>query len=419
MQQIKSYRTFSWFYSLLVYVMQPLSLLFLSFFISSQKSQALHPYQDITRLVWENCPNHRSYVYSPRCIWNSGFPLFNCETIPVQVNFIPKQFQWIDDKLQEFTVLLKIKVTWPLYCDDLEHPDQAISVNIDTDRSDYKFWSPKLLHMNAVTSVDLNFPTRQMLFINPKNSTTPSSFRMVMYGLLTSKISMKFNDFPFDQQLTEIVISLYQNTFINYISEIDLTVRPESSFFMPKGMIWEFSEPVPNCTVNELENYATFRNRKAEASVGICQMLFKRKSQHYIYSYLLPCFFLTSVQLISFCIPGSATDRPVFTVTLLLSLTLVQGEVQSIVPVKEERTFLTDYTQFCMLLSWLCTVYNLVICGFQTSFPEYFNKMENFSKLSKFTISKSRLFDLVAFTISSILFFAINAYALTVAISNN
>ena len=181
-------------------------------------------------------------------------------------------------------------------------------------------------------------------------------------------------------------------------------------------MAWTFIEDSPNCTIGSLRNEATIR--LSNSPLATCTMTFKRKYTHYVFSYLLPCFFLTSLELFSFCLPASSTDRSVFTITLLLSLTMVQSDVQSSVPVKEERTFLTDYTQLSMFFSWLCTGYNLIICGVECSYQSYYQSVINFNH-HKLTLSKSRLFDLIAFFIGLSLFLAINIHAINFAMANS
>ena len=379
--------------------------------VSSLSDDNLNPFNDVSEILLEKCPNHQKHIYAPKCLWNNLFPLAeDCESLPVEIDIVPKQFRWIDDPRQEFTFLAQIKMSWPLFCPDLITPNRTLIVDLARD----KFWQPILIHMNSAGNPNLDTDqviTALLIILSPQGSQ--STFRIIKYGLLTSTISMEFENFPFDVQRMSIEFALMANNYRNYISSIKIPSMIGNDYFMPHGMTWKFDEFSPNCTVDDLRNSATFSGRETSASLATCTMDFKRKYNFYIYSYILPCLFLTAIELFSFFMPAFSTDRPVFAVTLLLSLTMVQGAVQTIVPVKEERTFLSDYTQMSMLLSWLCSVYNLIICGFECSYESFFRKSFKFGKRS---LTRSRLFDFVAFSVGLAIFLIINISAIDFAL---
>ena len=186
---------------------------------------------NINEVILKKCPNHRKHVYAPKCLWNSLLPLpEDCESLPVEIDIVPKQFRWIDDPRQEFTFLAQIKMSWPLFCPDLVTPNRTLVVIV----VDGQFWTPILIHMNSAYNANLaagNFNKQFGLILNP--SGTKSAFKMISYGLLTSTVSMKFKKFPFDTQTMAVEFSLEANNYRNHISSIEFPSMVGNDYFMP------------------------------------------------------------------------------------------------------------------------------------------------------------------------------------------
>ena len=266
---------------------------------------------NVVSLILNKCRVHPS-VNSPSEYYGSS--------TPIHLELVPERFLEINDVSESFAMKFGFKVRWNVSCvaklmNDAEWLDNAPLVY--TNLNPEEFWQPSLVHINSLEDnllTDSSFSKSLMVFI------PVGAFIHVTVGLFSSYCELDFYQFPFDQQNCSIVFSLI---YLTDVAEITTAVADPAKFFnynfMPENTVWKFlqvstnftkamSSVVPNKTISE----ATFT------------FTFKRKPEYYLVNLFTPSIALSILEVVSFFIPGDTGERPAFTITVLLSVMVMQ-----------------------------------------------------------------------------------------------
>ena len=314
-----------------------------------------------------NCSQFEVSAYTPNCPYGShrdpSSDKSNCKSIIILTSFQFQRFLNIDDTNENFAILAKFTARWWASCPQFQWDGDDLSLKI----SEQHWWTPGLFHINAVEDQLMSIQGSRFFFL--KRSSDDKSmvqFYWQKVGVFKSNCNLNFDIFPFDEQTCHIRILLKEeleaghlnvtqssNTYAN--SSIE--TRPLFDI-MSKSSSWTWTESLFEENVEEV--YGTNR------SVATFSLSFKRKSEFYIFNFIVPSFLLNSLSLTAFAIKASDPERLMLAVTLLLSLIVMHSNINEHIPPVPQRNLLSNYADFAILHCWLTLVYfSIMIFAFR------------------------------------------------------
>ena len=344
--------------------------------------------------LWEhelgaNCSNYLTRVYTPFCSLGRTLHPDECSPMGLDVFFKAILFRGIDNREQVLTMMVEVKLSWTLRCNNFQLPFNNVFFKIN----EQKYWRPILQHTNAAANIlpEQMVASTRFFYEHPERYERP----VIVWDLktvLTSTANLDLHIFPFDMHNLEVNFEIGPASFLR----IDSIEAITDETFVPKDFGW---------TAGQFQCEAS--NSSAKFT---CRNQFQRTPDFYVYVLLIPCCLFTSLQLFSMFLEPHKSDRSDIAVTLLLALTLLHSEITSFIPVKPGRTFIGNYSEMCTMLAWFCTVYSMVACGITSGHYKLWWMTKSFRH-----IPRCRYLDMLMFTICLTIFMAINIYALSVA----
>ena len=225
-------------------------------------------------------------------------------------------------------------------------------------------------------------------------------------GFYASYCSFEFLHFPFDTQHCAMVFSIWFD-----VKQVDLTFATlfEDTNFQKLGKFmgdmtnvgWDFK--VLQTTTNTVQlpsptNFTCY-------SVAFQFEIARRPNYFYIFI-IIPIFILTTVQFAGFFLPPEESDRSSYSVTVLLSFTVIQAACMANIPKTPARIYLSELVLAQMVTSMVITIYTALITTFCTC-SKYGNKTIKTRYLGK--VRMVRIIDVFMFFIIGISAFAYTA----------
>ena len=366
---------------------------------------AAHPSQMVISNLLHDCPNYNKNVYSPQCPKGILDSPTECQQTVAFTRFTPHRFFEIDDRLEKISLTGMLVSIWHVENCHRENSSQRMNVVINPK----DFWKPSFVHINAAKDsgmVGEEFYNRFFISMTKEGILV---FVLQQLGRFIAKCRLNLDKFPFDEQICTFLFTSEEVAEAFQTFGTCRIYRPDQMLpgnflmtnverMMTNGSFWKAEEGW--CGSNyEIVNGA---NR----SVARYSIRLRRIPTDYIFSILLPTFLLSVLELTLFLLPPKETDRPLLSLSIALSLTLVNGFVADAIPKKANRVFLAMYVDTAVFLTFFCTVYFALTTWhiYPSNFP---------GKGSK--IGRRRVSDLIAFSTSLIAIISVNAYSLAVA----
>ena len=189
-----------------------------------------------------------------------------------------------------------------------------------------------------------------VFWLTPKRHFIRFSF----YGKFESLCStFSFVKFPFDTQTCDLLF-YSEDPVTNYnLTTAEVFVDPTE--FIPASEIWQFVSA--SQSVEEFPD-VYFKIWRITVKISL-----QRKYQYYIGNVFLPTFALYLIQLAAFLLPPETSDRPTFSVTVVLAFTFVLTSVFSLIPRTTETVYLVILLEIKLFLSVFLTCYMLFSCS--------------------------------------------------------
>ena len=375
-------------------------------------------------VLFSNCPHLSPSVYSPTCTMSEADDEqeqvealkdsqvqqpsedhnnnsnhnndYQCRRTAVAARLQLDRFNDIVDQDETLSVSGSVRFWWPIDCDTSTFTNKNNSTWLDFGGNHFKIfngsmvkllpcemWQPEIYLANAIDSISLRAPKFTSRFY-AKLKQGQWSVKQQFYGKFIISCQFDYWQFPFDRQSCSLVFRFQEDDFATGFDSLEFRFNAD---WIDSDDGWDF-----------LESRHDLFNESDKHSTAEFKLTFQRRPEFFISTIAVPVGLMTGLALLSLLLPTTANaDRPAFAVTLLLALTVMQEQILSRIPVKPGRIFLVNYTDFCSVLAWLCTVH--AIATFY---------MHSIGKCSKRV-------DRAVCILLTAAFVAINAYAIVVA----
>ncbi|CAH1802891.1 unnamed protein product [Owenia fusiformis] len=109
-------------------------------------------------------------------------------------------------------------------------------------------------------------------------------------------------------------------------------------------------------------------------------MVLKRKPLFYIYNLIIPCGLLLIVSIMGFLMPIASGARAPLSIMVLLSMTVLQLNVSSTIPIQSENTpLISQYIGYILLFMSLNVILTIVSLNIYYR-DHYGNRMSNMTR---------------------------------------
>ena len=187
-------------------------------------------------------------------------------------------------------------------------------------------WVPDSYILGQVTYTPVQALFKGMTFIAYNKPISKNSTQMVLMFqtrvYVQTKCSMNFDEFPFDKQECNVLVSSMQ--------------RQRSIVWNTKGINWfktDMRHPEYDIDIKEYEEKEITKENRTLAVSGFIFYM-NRKSRSYIVTYFLPCFLMVILSWVSFLIkPEVVPGRIGLLLTVLLMMINLNNTVSRSSPI--------------------------------------------------------------------------------------
>ncbi|XP_050960298.1 5-hydroxytryptamine receptor 3A-like [Labeo rohita] len=216
----------------------------------------------------------------------------------------------VNEKDQSLTTQVKTITAWP---DSNMKWDKTLFCGMETFVAPKNmFWTPDI---GIIESIKTEFGTKESPYVKLIHLGVIASSDILA---LTTACRMDLYRFPFDSHSCNITLqstaySIQEIRIIKFSDTTWITIQSKKTFHTQGE--WELiSINVTNSITNIIE--------VIEMDQLIYQITIKRRPLFYVINFMLPVFFFLVLDVMSFFIDGSGTDKLSFKVTLLLSISV-------------------------------------------------------------------------------------------------
>ena len=271
--------------------------------------------------------------------------MFN-EKLPIDLLFTMYRFVDIDDLQESISFVGALDLIVHIFNCGYENGTKIFyTVNHSNQ------WYPIIYHHTSKEHFDLskNF----LLPISILSKSNVHKIRYNYYGKLEAICSgFSFTKFPFDQQTCGIIF--YSAEITENFQLLNRGIGFDKDFFATESDIWQFENVTMEINPVDDIDYTVWRIK--------VMIDFQRKYQYYIGNIFIPAFGLYLIQFAALLLPPENSDRPTFSVTVVLAYTLVLTSVFSLIPRTTEPVYLVILLEIKLISSIFLTCYMLFAC---------------------------------------------------------
>ena len=320
------------------------------------------------------------------------------ESQNITIHFRPSRFVEIDDVRESLTVLGVLHAMWDVPCVAHLYADSHLKANSTwPSHADYvsnlnpvSFWKPPTALGNAIIDSETMEYHRIQLWM--KNG----HFQANAPRLFTSFCDLDFLHFPYDRQQCSFTFLIVEDIKIVKIVDANWRLPNNMDDFIPQNanwllenhsISWEYFKPSPN-----LDFYFS--------SVTFTFQL-QRQPDYYLLNLLMPSFLLALLELSSFLLTPSSTDRAAYAVTIMLSVMVVQNSFLSLLPNTPKPILVAYYAAGNTIFAAFCAIYSSFLCYFINNHPKKANVTFKITICGKKkTMKLFSVIDFIAFALS-------------------
>ena len=322
------------------------------------------------------------------------------KAIPARVNFLIDRLIDIDDVEESLAFTGGMMITMQIDClanfsnymNQTGHvvPDYWMSLT----SSD--FWIPKVVNLNSKDDYGLNTKVAHAIQAYPFRGF----YIFTITGIITQFVKLNFYDFPWGSSscvsnfgiiLPKSLLAIDPNVNIQYVTG--------KNDFITKNFGWTLTNMSATVMTQDDGYGSSFYTLTLTLDL-------ERRPEYYLSNIVAPCLIITFVQLGIIIMPSDQTARSTFSITVLLSFTLIQTLVLANIPLTPAPVLLSHLILIETISSVVFTFYAAITCAFVDSFPDRATK--NINIFNKFNVRLCRLVDFVAFCLFLTLLVIIN-----------
>ena len=304
-------------------------------------------------ILLENCPVATGYN-SPND--------FSKEPQNITLYFRPSRFIEINDIRESFSVLGVFQVTWNVQCvaDLYKNVDGVWPRHVDYigRLNPAEFWYPEVALSNTIgESQVLDFRRIRLWLEN-------GMFQAISPKIFTSFCNLDFYHFPYDRQECSFHFRVVEDSqFIRLVDVkwrivLDAEFSPHNSNWILENKSTEWQIVKPSKDAKFLQSIAMFKFQ------------FRRVPDYYLLNLLMPSFLLALLELSSFFLTPSSTERPAYAVTIMLSVMVVQNSFLSLLPNTPKPILVAYYAAGNTIFAAFCAIYSSFLCYFINNYPK-------------------------------------------------
>ena len=355
-----------------------------------------------------NCQNVKKHgdILLENCPVANGFNSpneANLEPQNVSMYFRPTRFIEINDVRESFAILGVVQLTWKVECVSKLYANRGTSINnwpqhvsyigqLDNDR----FWIPVVTLYNTIDNQNIHFD-RLRSWIND------GLFQADSPQIFTSFCDLDFYHFPYDRQQCSFHFIVVEDVQFVRLTQAKLRMSSIFDKFIPENSNWrlenassEWQQLVPTEHADHFFSSATFT------------FVFQRQPDYYLLNLLMPSFLLALLELSSFFLTPSSTDRAAYAVTIMLSVMVVQNSFLSLLPNTPKPILVAYYAAGNTIFAAFCAIYSSFLCYFINNHSKIAERHFKIGIIIRKTCKFYTIVDLIAFSLSFIIFMVIN-----------
>ena len=261
-------------------------------------------------------------------------------------------------------------------------------------------WVPPILHSNAISDVHYMESHRKItrIYIYPNGELNWETITKI-----SSTCHLKLKNFPFDSQTCDIS---FESSLSNDLIQLRYNEMEIEANFTSPSDVWEVMRDQPKPAKVDKIFYTGLSGLVFDRVTFAIAM--KRKPTLYVVTLIMPNLGMVVLLLFSKFIDPSDSNRPMFCLTVMLSLAVLSSVISNTVPASAEIINMTIYTSVCIGVGLICTIYTLLACAF--SKWKCFNK--KIGKISLLQIIDTLFFlllTLASVTVTAVIFQEVNA----------
>ena len=246
------------------------------------------------------------------------------------------------------------------------------------------YWRPPVFHFNSRFDYALEKDVKNFITLKPFAGEIRYSFS----GYITTACIFKFSRFPFDEQECSFFFESWHTLKQTNLTSIDFKMKPED--FVTENSGWDLK----NFTFKPLvlvylpgQDFYRF-----DFKISI-----QRRPYYYTTNLIVPCFFLTIVALSAFMLPPGEPDRAGFSVTILLSFTVMLAQVQANLPATPHEIYLSNLIIGETVAAVLITAYACLMTAVAYRDNEKEKTIQMFTiKCTKYGLADFFVFSIIA-----------------------
>ena len=346
---------------------------------------------------------------------SSSRPVENYTTVvPVSVKFQPIQFNGIDDKNEIFHTTGFLVVRWQLPPCANKTNDPKWKGMWRIRPGDYlervgirNLWYPVIWQPNGAGNVFavVDFAESNNFVTSYIETTGIAGYDAVGKYSAHCDLAVNISRFPFDtvtcslkfqSWLPTILVNISNDGFQKDDTQETLEFLPPS--FVRGSSVWTLTSVSYNQGIITMGSHSY--------SQFWYSFTFERQPATFIVSIFMPALSLFILLLGAFSIPPEHSERPEFSLTIVLTFFLLQSVVDGLLPISKDPTAISIYLTCLLWLGTLDTVYFCIAHAVKRS-----RKWSNFSYNStSFGISFKlvSIMDFIAFVLTFLLTIIIN-----------
>ena len=217
------------------------------------------------------------------------------------------------------------------------------------------FWHPQILQTNAgymaLDNADV-FKTPAVIFADSVRKEILSEFR--------TRCDFNLTFFPFDMAVCKFSFEMDLTNDTVTFANVNLYHPENLTDLASISMVWE----VTNVQAGDFGNCYLMADRNRHCSSGVqVEIVLKRRWMSYILSIFVPSTVLLILMCSTLAMSPNLPDRPVFAVTIILALAILQISIKEVIPETAETILVILYININICLGTIVAVYTSIMVG--------------------------------------------------------
>ena len=273
-------------------------------------------------------------------------------------------FYGIDTISETVSIHGELSFNWTVQCENLSKLANFTVASFDPGQN---LWRPMIKQLFSKSDAYLIEGFSSLIVIQQKDPTDFSNIDVAISvaGTFQSQCKIELADYPFDDQYCDVMFtSLLSNSFtFRQVALLDFSAKQSAN----NATKLDFSRVVSSNSEwvirsSQVETITETWANNSTVSFVVFKFHTKRRPEYFLYYWLIPCFILSLLTLSTFLLPVDDSQRPMFSVSVLLSLMVLLSQVVERIPETPQNIFITQYITIDMSFTLVVTLYVAMAC---------------------------------------------------------